>query len=97
MNNFIESDRFWTILRRNRGKTLLMEYPDLWARITITKHGNVLSKVARTLRDLQISRSSFIESKSSNSLKSEFAEITGNYKINRAIVLKNHHLNKEDD
>lgn len=93
-NNFLEDDRFWKILHRNMGKTILMEFPDMWVQITVTEHGNVTPTIGNTLQDLKIPRKAFTESLKSKNLKLALSDVFNNRRIRRALVLKNKNIRK---
>lgn len=95
--NFLEDNRFWLILLRNKKRTILIDLPNLWARITVSKYGNVYTSVARSVEETGVSPDVFTKAEKSRNLKMALSEVTRNFRIKRAFVVRNKYLKQDDN
>lgn len=89
MQDLEDNELFWKIVFRNRGKTILLDFPDKWLRLTVSERGSIKSEVDYTLQDIGIYQNQFEEFKDSKNLKLAFSNAFNSSSFQKAFVVKN--------
>lgn len=97
MNNIRDNDLFWKIMSRNQGKTIVIDLPKKWVRITVDENGAIGTKVGNTLRDIEVTESQFEDFKNSNNLKLALADVFENPSFKKAFVIENTKLKQKTE
>lgn len=92
MENINDNDLFWKIMARNRGKTIIIDLPKEWVKITVNNNGAIGTEVGNTLRDVKVTESQFENFKDSNNLKLALTDVFENSSFKKAFVIENEKL-----
>lgn len=93
-SDVFESDDFYKLVVRNNDKTIILDLPDKWVSIGVSKKNYIDSNVEPTFQDLDIPQRAFDEAQKSDNLKSAVGKVFGNFQIKRAYVLENDKIEK---
>lgn len=97
MDNIKNNDLFWKIMARNRGKTIVIDVPKEWVRITVGENGAIGTDVGNTLQDIEVTESQFENFKDSNNLKLALSDVFENPSFKKAFVIENKKLEREKE
>lgn len=93
MKNITDHDLFWKIVIGNKGKTILIDLPKRWGKLSIDENCAVRSKVGRTLQDVGVNESQLNSFDQSNNLKLAITDVFEKSSIKRVFVINNNELN----
>ena len=94
MKNFIETDDFYKLIIRNKGKSIILDFPSQWIRIQVSERGIINTKIGKTLKDIHIPQNVFDKSKKSDNLQMAVSNTFDTVKLKRSYVIRNEKIKR---